>query len=667
MPDASQPLSHQPGQPTPASVELLAKALDDLVRGVQSPWTEDVPLAHLATAAAHLQRIDGVIQSPTGPVAATRIDAGRKRRIWEDLMNGSARQVAGLSTAPASPRSALSMNPWVDGAEAASRWVGIAEPRRRTSSTGVLWFIPDIQPTTTFLMVIALLVAIGAGFSSLGQPGGPGITPTALANGDRGIAAMASPEAPFGINAPFIDPDASIDCTVKPRPQEEVAAFLQDPGPVSERAYLPTTGVDPTAAVEIVQTSRTYSACGDKGQTYTRALETPRKIYEDPTNSSSMAVGGGFSTVSIAERKALSEALLDPDPNTYVLLSDSVWTFEEANAAYDAGERAQIRQTMLPSHMVQLADGRFGGPVFFLARSDGADSPEGIDVSTRHWAFVDFLIFAPDASRGGQWAVDERLALCAGDCDAFWVFESGRGFAPASPVAETCPVAPLTSEQTAAIRDEESTLPDRQYAPVTTADPATAHDVRSFFDLIEPCNVAAESNPLDAYAFITDRFVAENPLGISPENQNQRSRSISEQYGDALLGEQPAGDDLDFLLNIYAAQDPSLISDIGVIVAFDQHPQIVRLLPDGRAAVYSADVWLNRTGRIRVPTPVPGREVFFYAIFANQNGSWLLDESLVICLGDCDSLWAEMSGTPATPVGTPVGSPEAAIPAANRE
>jgi hypothetical protein len=275
--------------------------------------------------------------------------------------------------------------------------------------------VPEIQPTTTFLMVIALLVAIGVAFSNLGQPGGPGITPTASATGDRGIVAPVSPEATPGIDVPFLDPNVTIDCTVERRSQEEVAAFLQTPGSVRDRAYLPTTHVDSAIAVEIVQAGRVYSACGTKGQTYTRAFETPRKIYEDPSNSSYRAAGGGYGTISVAEQQALSGALLEPDPSTYVIRSDLVWTFEEAKVAYDAGEPPQIRQTMLPSHLVQLADGRIGGPIFWLVHPDHADA-----YGASGWMTVDFLIFAPDDSRGGRWAVDEQLMLCSGDCDSQW-------------------------------------------------------------------------------------------------------------------------------------------------------------------------------------------------------------------------------------------------------
>lgn len=676
MPDAPQSFRHQPTAP---DVELLAGALDDLVDGIQPRRIADAPLAHLAETAKRLQRIDGVIQTATGPIAATRIDADRKARIWEDLMNGSRSRPHTMPAAPASARAVPSMNPWVEDEEVASLWGGITGPRRRASSTRALRFIPDFQPTTTFLMVIALLIAIGAGFSSLGQPGGPGITPTASATGDRGIAARASPEATAGIDAPFLDPNASVDCPVEPRSQEEVAAFLQDPGPVSERAYLPTTDADPTVAMDVAQVGRSYPACGAGGQDLRRTLETPRKIHEDPANSFYVGAGGRRFTVSIAEQKSLSEALLDPDPRTYVIQDEAVLPmgrfFEpgtpvQSQTIAPTVADAQIAHTMLPSHMVRLADGRIGGPIFRLIHPDDADL-----YSVSGPSMVDFVIFAPDASRGGRWAVDEELMLCAGDCDVLWVHsELQSELYPASPVAQACPVAPLTTEQTAAIRDRESPLPARQYAPVTTADTATARDVRSAFDLLGLCAGERERDPSYAYAFMTDRHIQELPHGEPWTDQIERRRAVSAQYGDALLGDQPSQEDLDLFLNIYAAQDHRFESDFGIIGETDRHPQIVRLLPDGRAALYSAEVWLNRTGAIRVPGAVPGREVFFYTIFANQNGSWLVDESLAICLGDCDSFWTnelqaasspEIVPAPATPSGTPVASP-AAIPAAGR-
>ena len=434
MPD---PTIHFPIKADRARVEQLAGALDALVTGTSPPPIDDVPLAQLATAAERIQRIDGVVDTPAGPLPATRIDAARRNQIWEDLMKASSPRVTVASPNFARALPAPALNPWVADMDPAPDWSGIGGPRRRASSTGVLRFVPDIQPAVTFLMVIALLVAIGAGFSSLAQPGGPSVTPTAAATGDGGIVAQTSPKATPGIDAPFMDPDASTACLVEPRPQEEVAAFLQDPGPVSERAYLPVTEAAPPIAVEIARAGRVYSACGEGGQAFRRALETPRKIHEDPANMYYTTAGGSRNTVGIAERKALSEALLDLDPEAYAVVSDAVWTYEEAKAAFDTGKPEQIRQTMLPSQMVQLADGRIGGPIHWLIRPDGADLPPKLDLPPdQDWSTVQFLIFAPDASRNGRWAVDEQLWLCAGDCDSLWAeLAEVSGPPEATPVA----------------------------------------------------------------------------------------------------------------------------------------------------------------------------------------------------------------------------------------
>lgn len=662
MPD---PTYRFPVDPHRASVERFAGALDALVAGTSPRPIDPAPLGGLVSAAERIQRIDGVVHDPAGPLSATRIDAAHRHRIWEDLMKTSTRPTAASSSGSTRARSIPSLNPWVAESNGDTRWDRIAGPRRRASTTGVLRFIPDIQPLTTFLMVIALLVAIGAGFSSLGQPGAPGVTPTAAATGDRGIAAQASPAAVAeiaGIDAPFVDPNASVECDVEPRPLEEVAAFLRDPGPWSERAYLPANTADPDVAVEIAEAGRTYSACGGG-----REHETPRKIFENPHNTYYKESGGGLHTVGVAERKALSKALLDPDPGAYFIPSVKVWTAEEALAAEEAGQPSQTREVLLPSHIVRLADGRIGGPVFWIGHPDGADIPKNLNVPTDlSWGTVRFLIFAPDPSRGGRWALDEHLWLCAGDCDAMWVLDAQLD--PATPTAPTCPVAPLTSDQIAAIRTGQSALPERQYAPVTTADVPTASAVRSASDLLSQCGAERESDPSLAYAFLTGRHIRELPNGSPWTGQIERRRAISARHGDALLGDRPSPEELDLYLNIYTTRDQIPAPSPGVIGETDWHPQIVRLLPDGRAALYSADVWLSRAGTIRVSSPVPGREIFLYTVFANQNGSWLRDESLVLCLGNCDSFWAselqaasspEFVPAPATPPGTPVATPAA--------
>ncbi len=437
MPD---PTHRFPIEADRASVERLAGALDALVTGMPPP-IDGVEVTGLVSAAERIQRIDGVVYSPAGPLPATRIDAAHRNQIWGNLMTMAAPRVTTASPGSARALPLPALNPWVADAEPAPDWSGIGGPRRRASTAGILRFVPDIQPAMTFLMVIALLVAIGAGFSGLGPPGGPGITPTASAPGDRAIVAQASPETAAGVDTPFLHPVRAIDCTVEPRPLEEVAAFLQDPGPVRPPGYLPATDADPRVAVEIARAGRAYNACGHKGQSYTRALETPRKIHEDSHNSFSNATSG---SLSIAEERTLSEALLDPDPEAYVFLSDSVWTYEEAEAAFDAGQPPQIPQTMLPSHMVQLADGRIGGPLSWLHRPDGADLPPNVNApADQGWGTVLFLIFAPDASRGGQWALDEELSLCAGDCDSLWAeLSEVSGTPEASPVASPASVLP---------------------------------------------------------------------------------------------------------------------------------------------------------------------------------------------------------------------------------
>lgn len=667
MPD---PTYRFPIDPHRASVERFAGALDALVAGTSPRPIDPAPLGGLVSAAERIQRIDGVVHDPAGPLSATRIDVAHRHRIWEDLMKTSTRPAAASSSGSTRARSIPSLNPWVAESNGDTRWDRIAGPRRRASTTGVLRFIPDIQPLTTFLMVIALLVAIGAGFSSLGQPGAPGVTPTAAATGDRGIAAQASPEADAeiaGIDAPFVDPNATVECAVEPRPLEEVAAFLRDPGPLSERAYLPATGVDPNVAVEIAGTGRFYSNCA-VSQNAIRALATPRKIHEDPVNTYYLEAGGGLSTVGTAERKALSEALLDPEPRTYVIQDDAVsplrmvpepGTPVTSQTIPTWSDEAQITYTLLPSHMVRLADGRIGGPVFLLLNP--VDAQFGI---TGQYLNVQFLIFAPDPSRGGRWAVDEHLWLCAGDCDAQWVFDAQLD--PTSQPAATCPVTPLTSDQIAATRTSRSALPERQYAPVTTADVPTAEDVRAASELIAQCIEAIGADQTRLLPFMTDRFAQEIMLGMAPIGTVESARAISMQYGDALLGDQPSAEELNLFINIYTTREGGQNINPGVIGATDSRPQIVRLLPDGRAALYSADVWLNRAGTIRVPEAVPGQEVFSYTIFANQNGDWLLDEQVMVCLGDCDDYWAEMDGTssgmPATPSSTPAALP--ATPAA---
>jgi hypothetical protein len=242
----------------------------------------------------------------------------------------------------------------------------------------------------------------------------------------------------------------------------------------------------------------------------------------------------------------------------------------------------------------------------------------------------------------------------------------------ASPVATTasadpeCDVEPLTITQIEHIRDSGSTQPPREYAPAVVPDHTAPDNARDVYATINACtaNIDATSNVALMWALMTDRAVLENSLGIGTEIQLERSRELSERYGDLLLGPALTAGERDQLSQASAS---SFFSEIVHLLAPDR--AIVRQLPDGRLALYSGDVWLRRESSSQDLGTSPNREIFQYTILGNPRYGGGLDETLYICLGDCDSFWVEWEtdtylmpvATPAaSPVANPVASPSAA-------
>jgi hypothetical protein len=450
------PLGREPAD----DVERFAAALDAIVLGAPAPQIDDRPLAHLTAAAGAIQKRHGSRTTANGPRSATSISQTRKQQIWEDLM-------AQYAPVPEPEIAQPRQQALIDRLQAVMQpWVAVNDQgpaRKRKATTGVFRFVPDLQPLATCALVIAVLIAIGAGFSGIAEPEGPAVTPPASAEGLAGLAGSAtpgSPEAEAAAAVPTADPfdefqrpipiDAS-SCPVEPRSTEEIAAFLRDPGPVTPRAYLPATAPDRAVAAEVARVGRTYLACEyAEPVNVDRALQTPRFIHEDPANAYFREAGGAADVATPEEREQLAALVLGEDPwasqfmVTELAISREEW---EATAASDAASATpadflpeQFDLTFRPEQAVQLADGRIALPETYLV--------DPADIEAQQSAYDDaypdivwFSIFARDATRDGQWGLDERLGVCLGNslCDDFYedIDPTGDALfpAPATPSA----------------------------------------------------------------------------------------------------------------------------------------------------------------------------------------------------------------------------------------
>lgn len=512
------------------TVERFARALDGLVASGAEPGSGgDLSLAHLIATASSIQRHDGVWMSHTGPQSAMPIGEQTKRRIWEDLMA----QHASTLTSPATVtrRSAIDpvvgrigavMNPWVESAD--------QRPARRRANSGVLRFVPDLQPLTTLALVIATVIAITAAFSGIAERGGPAVTPPASAEGLAGLSAQHEPTTPADVleAVPTADPADEFqrpiplddaDCPTELRSSEEIAAILRDPGPVTPRAYLPATTPEPAVAEEVARAGRTYIACAYAMYAMPvntdRALQTPRFIYEQPTNAFFRAAGGAADLATPDERAELVRLMLGEDFRANrLLVTDLAVSREEYEAAglgwppnvspASAGTPAvdlpnQYDVTFRPQTAIQLADGRIAVSATYLV--DPTDIEAWFPDDSTDPVFVDMSIFARDATRGNHWALDERLNVCLDSdlCDELnadidpageALFPSATPAAPASPAsspeADTsdgvtltstagCAVAPRSAEEVAAFRTDSDLErnPARDYTVTGSVDPAT--------------------------------------------------------------------------------------------------------------------------------------------------------------------------------------------------
>jgi hypothetical protein len=476
-----------PGREPADDVERFAAALDALVLGAPAPQIDDRPLAHLTAAAGAIQKRHGSRTTANGPRSATSISQTRKQQIWEELMMHYAPVPEPGTVQPR--QQAL-----IDRLQAVMQpWVAVNDQgpeHKRKATTGVLRFVPDLQPLATCALVIAVLIVIGAGFSGIAEPEGPAVTPPASAEGLAGLAGSAtpgSPEAEAAAAVPTADPTDEFQqpipvgdstCPFEPRPIEEIAAFLRDPGPVTPRAYLPATTPDPAVAEEVARAARTYVACNRAPPINTnRALQTPRFIHEDRANAYFREAGGAADVATPEEREQLASLVLGEDPwASQFMVTELAISRQEADAAFpDAGPNAppnrvatpavdlpeQVDLTFRPEQAVQLADGRIAMPEVFLV--DPADIETWLSAGDddAYPGIVWFYIFAKDATRDGQWGLDERLGVCLGNglCDDFYedIDPTGDALfpAPATPSASpevASPPATPTPHATPAAR-----------------------------------------------------------------------------------------------------------------------------------------------------------------------------------------------------------------------
>ncbi|MBA3275267.1 MAG: hypothetical protein H0T72_05690, partial [Chloroflexia bacterium] len=545
-------------------------------------------------------------------------------------------------------------------------------------------------------MVAAVVVGIVALYGSFAGTPGPGDDPAPNPN-----FAMASPgESTPTTDAAWLQAVSPDECDVaETRALEEVGAIVQDPDQIVPREYSPVTEVEAPLAQEIAGANRAWEACSAQGLIgERRARETLRYIAEiEPYNVVSPHNAETYDDW-VALNETMRASFLDPDAESYLIESDALPPFDCETGYGETDLSAQVSyQVIQPQHLVQLPDGRIGGPVTSLVGSGFLHcletSPPSMN-SGYQGAYIH--IFAQDPTREGRWALDERFWICVSGCDAYYeerAFLYGAYLYPpwpatpeaATPVANTaslqpvtpeeCDVEALSDEQVSAIAQGPENDTERSYAPTGPAHDALAQEVAEADRAWQSCYVYGTAD--ERAALQSARLTRDGP-GQPPGSETSREAVVasldrfdaSRELGEVML----TGDWQDYYFELDLFVDPVT----GVVQTV---PDFIPTIPVPEQAIYLTD------GRIAIPIVTlvpPGTYPFstedvddipywwipvhVLAQDPTQDGRWVIDETFTLCMGDCDLARAQtvdyiaylesLVTTPdaATPAATPVAS-----------
>ncbi|MDQ3656871.1 MAG: hypothetical protein M3457_17590 [Chloroflexota bacterium] len=612
----------------PSPEDRFADALDAITLGLPIRQQDDASLAAAARTIGTIGlHVDGIDEGD--PVT---LDRTARRRIWADLMreHGGTPEAAPNPKSPGAAGSMLSPNPWLAQSEPPM-------PKRPRSSSGVLRFIPAAQPTSTFLLVVAVLALVGGAFASLAPHGGQGVFPTALATENPSQLAFASPEA-----SPVADA-----CLVEATTQDLADAL---PG----RSYRSGGIVAPDLhAIYVSDRWEQIVACGPFDGV---SGEIPESMMTDrlaATYPESGSAGGPWIVTEDEARAILGYPLawheLEEMERIYTAAIDANRDFTGDPVALDA-DLGVYRQ---------LADGRgaFYSGAYWLAE-DGriepaSDPAAGIRVTVHVFAQQD-----------RHWLYDETLLLCIGTCDEF---ETSGVPKPqltiATPdAADRQWLTPLTEASCAVSTPESVSAPPTapaietdpaNYVPFATADTVDREAAATtYLRLTSGCEASGDA-PLKTGN--GDTILGDPGREGTTQSQIETARAISEalRYGDPIE------------ILIANAEAAEIVSEDGytsVQKYFVLLPEDVVQLPDGR---------LGGMLRIQQVSSDPGfwtlefPATTLFMVFEEVSGQWAIAESFVVCIGQCDDYWSESETTGqsvATATPAPAASPVATRP-----
>lgn len=107
--------------------------------------------------------------------------------------------------------------------------------------------------------------------------------------------------------------------------------------------------------------------------------------------------------------RQISDAYANEDPTSFVIEGELL----PASASSPGSFAGESRRVLLPDDVVQLADGRIGGPAHVFFRTN---APAGVASVPGLPEFLEtrFIVFTAE---DGRWVIDDSLLICIGQCD----------------------------------------------------------------------------------------------------------------------------------------------------------------------------------------------------------------------------------------------------------
>jgi hypothetical protein len=571
------------------------------------------------------------------------------RAIWEDVMH----RTAGLQISPP----VIVTTAADDDRRLPPLSPGRLGPSAPPPQRG-LWI------TTASLVVVAMFAIAAVVYladRSNGSGETPGISMSALSENSVPTV-TASPAADGEETIPFtiLDP-TKIDCSeITRRSNEEISALQADPGEFSDRSYGPAATVDPDEAGLVSVTDQYLNACRAEWRT----LASPRLIAETRATGSP---SGLFPSMYLDQGMALDD--LPAFLQSLVAESGATEPGDLLLPVDAFGEDASWALVINPDHARLFPDGRIGAPQSWLVHSNQyeANIPA---INTQ------FVFYIQDPTQDDKWVLDETLPICVGECDAYWEqmmdptnwSDFNRPSLVATPAASPeaddsgqwlrhpdnidCVRAdpdPLADEPTVARRS----MPLGDYLPFSNPSPDEQVVIATKAQqLIVGCDLGSEPLISEDFSYF------DTPYGEAVTIQQlDTARALSETV---------QTDDL--MDHIVVADEPRAINMDGDLYSFSRRtllPESIVLLPDGRLGGPLTAVLPSTDSRDEIATYIAerGQIETNFVIFERQGDTWVLDESITLCLGECNDWWAMYrlsveSPTAATPAASPVADDE---------